>query len=105
MDSYHNNYYSCDLNRDGLELLKQSITASRCNYILFINKFEIINPNSAFSLHVEIMDNTLNRIYGNKNEEQRGISKTMYYDVLKFYVKSTCTNMMQRVTGYLKEIK
>jgi hypothetical protein len=103
MDSYHNNYYGIELNHDGLKLLKQSITASKCDYILFINKFEIINPNSAFCMHVEIMDNALNRIYGNKNEQQKDVSKTMYYDVLKFYIKSTCTNMMEKVRGYLKE--
>lgn len=102
LESYHNNYYGCDLNDAGLEILKSAISSSRCDYILFINKFEIINPNSSFSLHVEILDNALNRIYGNKNEMQKDISKTMYSDVLKYYIKSACDDMLEKADSYLK---
>jgi hypothetical protein len=102
LESYHNNYYGCELNRDGLELLKSAITPAKCDYILFINKFEIINPNSGFSLHVEIWDNALSRIYGNKNEMKKDISKTMYSDVLKYFIRSSCNGMLKKAEKYLK---
>ena len=102
LESYHNNYYGCDLNPEGLEILTNAVTSSKCDYIVFINKFEIIHPNSAFSLHIEIFDNALNRIYGNKNEMKRDISKTMYSDVLKYYIKSSCNNMLVKAEKYLK---
>ncbi|HKR04216.1 MAG TPA: hypothetical protein VJY62_06220 [Bacteroidia bacterium] len=102
LESYHNNYYGYDLNHDGLKILKNAITSSKCDYVLFISKFEIINPNSAFSLHVEITDHALNRIYGNKNEMKKDISKTMYGDVLKYYIKSSCNDMLKKAERYLK---
>lgn len=102
MNSYHNNYYGSNLNQYGLEILKKTVTLSKCDYILFINKFEIINPNSYFSLHVEVLDNSLNRIYGNKNEIKREISKTMYSDVLRYYIRASCEEMLEKVDQFLK---
>ena len=104
MDSYHNNYYGCDLNTYGIEIIKQAITSSKCDYVLFINKFEIINPNSLFCLHVEVMDKNLNRIYGSKNELKKDISKTMYPDVLKYYIQQANREQLTRLEQYFKNL-
>ncbi len=105
INSYHNNYYGCDLTTNGYKILKEAVNVSKCDYILFINRFEIINPNSIFSLHMEVMDKELKKIYGNKNEINRAISKSMYYEVLKYYIKLSTDDMLGKMNIYLNDIE
>jgi len=101
LNSYHNIYTGFDFNPDGYTLLQQVATSSNCDYIVLISKFEIINPNSIFSLHVEVLNKQLQKIYGDKNELKRSISKTMYFDVLKHYVNLSVKDMLVQVNDYL----
>ena len=103
LNSYHNKYYSSDVNGDGKLLLKNAVSDFKCDYVLLINRFEIINPNSEFSLHIEVLDSSLNRVYGNKNEIERDISKTMYGDMLKYYIRFSCKGMIAKVKKYLND--
>ncbi|MFI5219229.1 MAG: hypothetical protein ACHQNT_07040 [Bacteroidia bacterium] len=102
MNSYHSKYYGFNFINNGLEIIKQAVIASKCNYVFIIDKFEIINPNSIFSLHCEIFDHSLNRVYRNKNELKRSISKTMYMDVLKYYVIYSSKEMLYEVSKFLR---
>lgn len=101
LESYHNNYYGYTLTENWKSNFRIALADSTCDFILFINQFEIINPNSIMSLHVELYDATLNKIYGNKNEVAKSISKTMYLDVLKYFIDDSVNDMLNKVDIYL----
>lgn len=101
LESYHNNYYGYILTENWKSNFRIALADSKCDFILFINQFEIINPNSIMSLHVELYDATLNKIYGNKNEVAKSFSKTMYLDVLKYFIDDSVNDMLNKVDIYL----
>jgi hypothetical protein len=100
-DSYHSNYYACELNENGKSMLKEAIQKSGCDYVLFINEFEIINPGATFSISSELMDKNMKKIYGNKNELRKEVGRTMYYDVFEYYLKEVADNLLKNMKEYI----
>jgi len=104
-DSYHNLYYGIELTGFGKEAVNIAILNSQCDYVLFINQFEIQANTPYFSLSCEIADKTLRKIYGNKNEWEAHLLHNLYYDVLKYYSKKSIREMLLKAEEYLKTIK
>jgi hypothetical protein len=103
-ESYHNLYYGVELSPQMKEDLLTKIQSLNCDYVLFLNEFEV-GSGSTFSLSCEVMNNKMEKIYGNKKEIEEDVVRNMYYDVLKFYVRETEEKILMAVKDYLNNKK
>lgn len=104
-ESYHNIYYGVELNDKGKAVLNQAIKMSNCDYVLFINQFEIVSNKTTFSLSCEITDASLRKLLGDKNEWIADLFKKTYYDAVQYFTKSCIQNMLDNVEKYISQGK
>jgi len=96
-------YYGHVIKERDLVAFRILIKKYNCKYILFINKFETwTNGNTNLSLHLEIYDQTMNKIYGSKNNWNTKISRTMYGNLFNYYLKSSIEEHYGRIKDFFK---
>jgi hypothetical protein len=83
-------YYGRELEENEIKTFNELIQKYDFKYIFFINRFETCTPKpfdrkTYMCLHLEIYDQKMNKIFGDKSDSSRKIYKKMYYHVFSDY--------------------
>jgi hypothetical protein len=83
-------YYGRNLEENEIKTFNELIEKYDFKYIFFINRFETYTPKpfdrkTYMCLHLEIYDQKMNKIFGDKSDGSKKFFKTMYYHVFSDY--------------------
>ncbi|MFT5600931.1 MAG: hypothetical protein ACI9N1_001168 [Flavobacteriales bacterium] len=86
--------------------LKDLFDNKNLKYVVILNKFETATPRpfcnkTYFSIHMDIYDSSLNKVYGGKSVWKKQITKKMYFTTLKYYTE----NMLEVYFAEFYELK
>ena len=89
------------------EVLNALIEKEKIDYIFCITKFEASTPrpfnrNTHFSLHFEILNSQLNKIFGSKSYVQEHLSKRVYIDVVWYLINNSIDEVYRKSLNFIK---
>ncbi len=95
-------YRGIRFNDHSKHLLKRWFKESGNDYIVFINRFEaqkkaLFSPYTRFTLHFEVYDRNVNKVYGGKSELSKRIKKSVYLKVLQYFLERMYDQFSDRI--------
>jgi hypothetical protein len=96
-------YFGRIISKGNIEVYKKLQREHNFKYIFFINKFETISRNgTSICLHFEIYDENLNKVFGGKSYYSNKITRTMYYDVFKYFIQNALDDFYTKVGRFIQ---
>jgi len=100
--SYHNIFIGKKLAPEGMKVLNQAFSGGSADFLLVVTRFEIIGPNSIFSMHCELYDRSMRLLFGGKNELRRSVSRHMLAGVMDYYCRLAIDDMLSRLKAVMR---
>ena len=80
-------------------ILKQCLEEHAFDYVILLNRFEIITPKpfdnkTHFSLHAEVYNNQLDKIFGHRSDVLANIARKTDYRIFKYLIRSASDELM-----------
>lgn len=80
-------------------ILQRCMDEQQFDFVILLNRFEVINRKpferkTLFSLHAEVYNKQLDKIFGHRSNVRADLSKTTNYSIFKYFMRSATDELM-----------